>query len=71
MKKTTQSKPRRGAPVGNEYAAKVPGARRIPKQFSVYPETIARLERLKGKTGKTNSELVAAALKLLEESLRK
>ena len=66
MRKT---KPRRGAPVGNEHAAKVPGARRIPKQFSMYPDTLERLARLAEKTGETNSELVARALKLLENQL--
>ena len=62
-------KPRRGAPIGNERAAKVPGARRVPKQFSMYPDTLDRLARLAEKTGETNSELVARALKLLENQL--
>lgn len=62
-------KPRRGAPIGNERAAKMPGVRRVPKQFSMYPDTLARLARLAKKTGETNSEIVARALKLLEEQI--
>lgn len=59
---------RRGAPRGNQYARKSPEGR-IPKQYSMTAETLAKIDAIRAETGETASAVVARAVSELAKKI--
>ncbi|MBE6400738.1 MAG: hypothetical protein E7037_01705 [Verrucomicrobia bacterium] len=55
---------------GNTNAVKIPGQRRIQKQYSMYRETLELIDEIRAKTGETASAVVARAIKEAHKSIK-